>query len=126
MTREEIIDRLWLRAEPKVYVTKDEFVHAYDDWQIDAVDVAGMPAFAVLTKGPEIHYDSLSTGKMVSRRDFAAQLQKVIDREGYAITRTPHEATAQHRINKRFGAVEIGRDRFDVHYRWNEVKPCRQ
>lgn len=112
-----MLDTLWRAAEPKVYIGKDEFLSWFDGCEVRPVEMEGELAFITVQKGPEFHFHSLGTGKRISLAMIRDFLTKSIDQHGYALTKTPHADARQHRFNKRFGFVEIGRDAFDVHYR---------
>ena len=53
MTREDLIDRLWVKAEPLFFATKDEFISGLSDWDIYPVaDASGAVVVIVATNGP--------------------------------------------------------------------------
>lgn len=114
----DIKDRVWAQVEPTVYVGRDEF---FEGWTIDGVEINGELVAAVLTRGPEIHYASLGTGRPLTLKMFRRHLQPIIDAHGYATTRTPKDDLRQARFNELIGFKAAAEDEFFVHYRIEKV-----
>lgn len=117
-----LIDRLWAKAEPILYVTREKFEKDLEGWDIQPVYIAGDLAFITKVKGPEFHFHSLDTRHAITRTMIRDFLRPIIAKHGYAETKTPHEDERQHRFNRIFGFEAVGRDEFDVHYRISTMK----
>ena len=122
----DLIDRLWEKASTVLFVTKEQFVASLDGWEIEPIEIDGVVAFAILTKGPELHYDSFGTGHPIPLKLFAKRIWGVVDKYGYLITRTPKEDIRQQKINLRFGCVVTGEDEYDIHFRLERRETCQQ
>lgn len=114
-------DRLWAEAEPNFFGTRDDFAKQWEGWETVTVDEGGQAAFVALVKGPIFHFHSFRTGQHLSLARIKAFLQSLIDRYGYAETRTPITDGRQQRFNRRIGFVETGRDEYDVIYKIKSV-----
>jgi hypothetical protein len=117
MTTPAVIDALWAQIEPIVFITHQQFARGLDAWEIEAVDVDGELAFAVLTRGPEIHFASFGGRTPISRAMIAARIDPLMERYGFVTTRTPKDEGRQHRINRLLGFEAIGADEFFTHFR---------
>lgn len=116
-----ILDRLWKDAEPNFFGTRDDFKKQWDGWETVTVNEAGQMAFVAMVKGPTFHFHSFSFGKSLSRAHITAFLQSIIDRHGYAETRTPLTDGRQQRFNHRLGFFEVGRDEYDIVYKIEHI-----
>lgn len=114
---EAIRDRLWEKAEPSLYISKDEFLYWLDGWDIEPVEIDGELAFVTLRKGPLFHFESFGTKRLISPKMIRAFLQKIIDEHGYAETRTPKGDKRQHRFNLAYGFQIVGEDELDTIFR---------
>lgn len=121
----DIVDLLWAKASEVLFITKEEYVRSLEGWAIEPVEIDGVLAFAILTKGPELHYDSFGTGHRIPLKLFADRIWSVVDRHGYLVTRTPKDDERQRKINQRFGCVVTGEDQYDIHFRL-ERPACQQ
>jgi hypothetical protein len=110
-------DRLWEKAEPVLYITKEEFLKSLEGSYIEPIEIDGELAFATLQKGPLFHFHSFGTKRQISLKMIRAFLQKIIDQYGYAETRTPKDDERQHRFNTILGFKQVGEDEFDTHFR---------
>ncbi len=120
-----IIDRLWEKDEPLVFTTKDQYVKNLEGWDFTVHTVDGEPAFVALSCGPVFHFTSLGSHKSLPMKIIRSFLQQLIERYGYAETRTPANDERQHRFNKLLGFVETGRDEYNyVIYRIERLR-CR-
>jgi hypothetical protein len=124
MADPDVLARLWDQVEPTVFIGRDEFIALFADWEIEAVDIAGRLAFAVLVKGPELHFTSFGTGASITRAMIRARLDPIIERHGYCVTRTPKDgADRQHRFNRAWGFQVVGEDEFFIIYRMDNKCP---
>jgi hypothetical protein len=113
----QIIDSLWQRVAPHVFITREQFLRSLEGWEMVRDD-----AFVAFVRGPEFHYSAIEPGKSLSRRAIRAFLEKIIAREGYALTRTPRDDTRQQRFNELIGFRAAGIDEFFIHYRIEKVR----
>ena len=121
MERAELIDRLWEKAEPMAFIPKDDFVRALDEWKIYAVTEKGVMLGIVGENGPHMHFETTGSGKPIPRRIVRVVLQGIIDRHGYAVTKTPKEEMRQRRFNEAVGFKMVGEDEYDIHYKIERV-----
>ena len=121
MTREEILDLMWAKVEPTIFLTREEFMRGMAEWETGVHYEAGAPAFITAINGPEFHFQSLDTGKPLSRAVIRRFLNRIIGEHGYAQTRTPKEPEyeRQHRFNRLFGFEPVAEDEYDVIYRYD-------
>lgn len=117
MTRDALIDILWALKPELLFVTKEQFVAALDGWEIDPREIDGELAFIFLTKGPELHFTTLDTGRSMPKAMARDVLQRIIDRHGYVTVKTPKLEERQQRFNRAIGFREVGEDHYDVHFR---------
>lgn len=117
MTRSEMIDLLWDLKPQLFFVTKEKFVAALDGWTISPWEIGGELTLIVLTKGPELHFTTLGTGRAIPRAVVRDIVQRIIDREGYVTVKTPKLEERQQRFNRAIGFRQIGEDEYDVHFR---------
>ena len=115
----ELLDVVWAKAEPHVYCSKEEFAANLEGWD---VEFSQGNAFFALVRGPEFHFESTGKGVPLTLKTIRSFLQKIIDKEGYALTRTPHDDERQHRFNRLLGFEKIGQNEFDVVYRIERVR----
>lgn len=127
MTRNEAIDTLWGLKPELLFVTREQFAAALDGWDIDPREAGGEVAFIWITKGTEVHYVSLGTGRAMPTAMVRDVLQRVIDRHGYATVKTPKQDLRQQRFNRTLGFYQTGEDEYDVHLRMDKFggKPCQ-
>lgn len=123
MTREEILELAWKQAEPYVFISRDEFLGPFEDFEMVMNNVNGVPAFAGFVKGPEFHYASLGSGSPLHMGAIRAFLEEIIKKEGYAWTKTPADDARQKRFNELIGFKKTGEDEFYVYYRIEQVRP---
>lgn len=113
----DLRDILWDKAEPVLYITKDEFLQTLAEWTLKPVYLDGELAWITVQKGPEFHFQSVGRTRLMPLRMIREFLQDIIDQHGYALTKTPVEDTRQQRFNERFGFFRVGQDQYDIHYR---------
>lgn len=113
----DLKEELWRKAEPRLFVTKEQYFQDLEGWQIEAIEYGGVIGAITITKGPEMHFVTLETGKPIPRRVVGAVLQKTIGKYGYSLTKTPKDDHRQHRFNKLIGYFRVGEDFYDILYR---------
>lgn len=117
----DVMERLWADAEPNFFGTRAAFEKQWEGWErVEAKDDEQI-AFVAFVKGPLFHFHSFRTGKGLSSTRIKQFLQQIIDKHGYATTKTPLEDGRQQRFNRRIGFAEVGRDEYDVIYRIEAV-----
>ena len=141
----DIRELVWQEAAPMLFISREQYFGHLEGWDIHPFEVDGEPVFAMLIKGPEFHLSTFHTGRRFPLKEFMDRLRVILDEHGHATTRTPlydlgdtvEAGGPQHRLNRRFGFVEIGRDQYDVHYWLDretfmrrhqrlEKEPCQQ
>lgn len=115
-----VIDILWQRAESVLFISKEQFLASLDGWEIEPVEHDGVVLLITLTKGPELHFTSLDTGHPIPMGVVRAVVQKILDKHGHVIVKTPKLEGRQQRFNKAIGFVQIGEDEYDIHYRLDQ------
>lgn len=115
MTRTEIIDRLW--ADSELFLNREEFERRLEGWEIHEVHGVETLAGVVLTNGPEFHFVKWDPTFQVRREILRRWPGELIEKYGYAKTRTPKEDTRQQRFNERLGFERVGEDEYDIHFR---------
>lgn len=120
MTHDQIIDRLW--ADSPLFLSREAFERTLEGWEIHRVEGPLGLAGVVITKGPEFHYAKFDPAYQVTRSDLRRWPGELVERYGYAITRTPKEDTRQQRFNERLGFERVGEDEYDIHYRINRFR----
>lgn len=120
--RAYLIDRLWEKAEPLFFSTKDDFVRGLNDWNIYSILEKGEILIIVATSGPHMHFETMETGRPITRRVVRQVLDPLIKEYGYAVTKTPKGELRQRRFNELIGFVMVGEDEYDIHYRIERVR----
>lgn len=120
--RAYLVDRLWEKAEPLFFATKDEFINGLSDWDIYPVMADSKILLIVATNGPHMHFETMSTGRPITRRIVRQVLEPLIEKYGYAVTKTPKTEMRQRRFNELIGFVMVGEDEYDIHYRIERVR----
>lgn len=121
MTDPDVVDALWAKIEPVVFITRDQFARGLDDWEIEVVrDDKDEIGFVVLVQGAEIHFESFGSGIPITQRMIRERLAPIMRGHGYVTTRTPKDAERQHRFNRAFGFEAVGEDEFYVFYRMDK------
>ncbi len=117
-----IVQRLWEKDEPLLFISKEQYVKSLEGWEIVAVPGAGGEfAFVALVNGPEFHFQSFGTKAPLTRKTIHTFLARIIQQNGYAQTRTPKDDSRQHRFNRLLGFVVVGEDEYDVIYRIERI-----
>jgi hypothetical protein len=117
-----LVDALWTQLEPTVFITRRQFERALAEWDVTPIEIDGEVAFVTLSRGPEFHYTSMGAGR-ISLAMIRGWLAPILDRYGYATTRTPKDEPRQHRLNLRLGCVVTGEDEFFTMYRLDNKCP---
>lgn len=116
---EALKEAFWKKAEPFVYISREAFLRNFDGWEIEPIEHNGELIAITAVRGPEMHFQT--TGKPIPRRIVHSVLQKIIDKHGYCLTKTPKEEARQHRFNRLIGFQQIGEDQYDIHYRVDTI-----
>lgn len=116
------LDAIWSEVSQKLYITREEFNRNMEGWDIEEVRADGVLMGLWLEKGPMFHIMSFGTGHPITMKMARERLQKLIDRHGYAETRTPRDDERQHRFNRKFGFNQVGEDEYDIHYRIERLR----
>lgn len=117
----ELTDLLWEKAEPILFISKDQYLATLAEWTIKPVYLDGELAWITVQKGPEFHFQSVGPTRRMPLRMIREFLQGILDEHGYVLTKTPVDDERQQRFNRRFGFVEIDRDALDVHFRLDRL-----
>lgn len=123
MTTDEIKDLIWKQMEPVVFIARADFMAELEAWSIDPVEIDGRLAFIGMSKGPEFHFISLGSGHRLSFDLVRRGLEPIIEKHGYALTKTPKEDIRQQRFNRAYGFYPVGEDEFYIHYRLDRIRP---
>lgn len=110
-------DVVWEHVKYIVFCTADEFRKQLDGWEFEQ-----QTRLIRLNNGPEFHCIPLSDSRTYGREDVRACVQPLIDRYGYATTRTPKQYVRQHRFNKMIGFVPYREDDHDIYYRIERLR----
>jgi hypothetical protein len=119
---EMVIELMWRQAEPQVFITRDEFIKSLDGWEIEPIHVGDILGGAVLTRGPELHFATFGTKTSATMTIIRPRLEAIIAAHGFVRTRTPKDATRQHRFNRLIGFEVEGEDEFYIHYRLEKIR----
>lgn len=126
ISRSQLLDMLWEKAEPLAFFPKEQFIDALADWEIYPA-LKNDKVIAILTeKGPELHFETMHTGLGFPRKDLFAIVQRMIDRYGYATTKTPKHELRQHKFNQILGFEVVGEDEYDIHFRIDKIRSSRR
>jgi hypothetical protein len=120
MDRAALLDLLW--EDSPLFVTREAFEKGLEGW--DLHDLHGPTGVAIIfvVKGPEFHFCKCDPAYQVTREDLRQWPGSLIERYGYAETRTPKDDTRQQRFNQRLGFVQVGEDEQHVHYRITRMR----
>src|SRR5215831_7519680 len=59
----KILEDLWEKMEPVIYISKDQFMQSFDGWDVVYWPDQDDPAFVAFVRGPEFHF--LSTERRI-------------------------------------------------------------
>jgi hypothetical protein len=82
---------------------------ALKGWEVNVFTRAGFDVGIVITKGPEIHFVSLSEKKALTRHNIRSYIAPLLEQHGYATTRVPLGVT-DHKLREHLGFMETWRD----------------
>jgi hypothetical protein len=129
-TRAECLDMLWAQAKDVLFITQDQYAQSLEDWEFDPLHRDdGSVSMIFVVRGPEFHFAKFGADVLVSRDHLRKYPGSLIQRYGYALTKTPKTDAKQARFNRRFGFYQIGEDEFDIHFRIDHLRvketPCQ-
>ncbi len=122
VSRDALIDILWIKAEPMVFIPKEDFSKNLSDWSLYPIVEEDEIIAVVGEKGPHMHFETTGSGKPISRRVVRTVLRGLINKHGFAVTKTPKEETRQRRFNEMIGFKMVGEDEYDIHYRIEQIR----
>lgn len=105
-----------LFEQSPLYLTREQFDQTLADWDFDIVESNGLIQGVFVVKGPEFHFAKFDTTP-VNREQLRKYPGSLIEKYGYATTRTPKSDLRQQRFNERLGFFKTGEDEYDIHYR---------
>ena len=115
--RADILELLWAANEDALYITKQQFLAGFVDWDITPHYVDDIMVAAVLNKGSEFHFARFGGKWTLTRADIRRYLGPILKQYGCVTTRTPKEDTRQGRCTKVQGFKVTGEDEFYTHFR---------
>ena len=126
--REACLDLLF--ANSFIFITREEFAHTLDGWDIEPhVMPAGNIGAVFVSKGPEFHFQKFDPAMQATRDILKKYPGELIAKHGFAMTRTPHTDRRQQRFNERLGFYRVGEDESFIHYRIDHLRkkesPCQ-
>lgn len=118
----EYVELLWSQLKDVLYVTPEQFAEGYEDCEFDPLRRAdGSIWLLFIVKGPEFHFIKL--GDEPADKDVLRKYPgSLIEKHGYALTKTPKEDVRQVRFNQRLGFFVTGEDEFDFHMRIEKLR----
>ena len=119
--RATILERLWLENEEALYITKQEFMAGFVDWDIAPHYAGDVMVGTTMSKGSEFHFARFTGDWTLTRADIRRYLEPILAQYGCVTTRTPKEDVRQSRFNKILGFVPTGEDEFFTHYRLEQL-----
>jgi hypothetical protein len=122
--RSDLIDRLW--SDSPLFLSREEFARTLDGWELEPVMQDGKLAVIFVTKGPEFHFAKLDPAYQCTREILRRFPGEVIERHGYALTKTPKDDLRQMRFNQRLGFYRIGEDEYDIHLRIDTMRHTKE
>lgn len=117
----EILDRMWQKIEPDVFITRSQFEQALAGWDIQPRYVGDTLAWVTLVSGSEFHFEPLAEGNCMTKAIMREWLCPIVEAHGHVIVKTPKNDVRQHRFNKAVGFLPVGEDEFTIHYRMDTV-----
>lgn len=113
----EIIDPLWKKAEPFLFITREQFERGMETLDITPYRFDGELTYVTFVNGPEFHYEVYREGHTLTKGFLREVMRPICLEHGYVTTKTPKHETRQHRFNKTIGFKKTGEDEFNIHYR---------
>ena len=119
--RATILERLWLENEEALYITKQEFMACYVDWDISPQYTGDVMVAATIIKGPEFHFARFTGDWTLTRADIRRYLEPILAQYGCVTTRVPKEDTRMARFIRILGFVPTGEDEFYIHNKLEQL-----
>lgn len=119
--RDALIFNSWKAHRHEIFMSQDEFINSFEGWEAVSTDDG---AFVAFVRGPEFHFKGVKQGASLSMRSIKEFLNSLIEKHGFAFTRTPDDDVRQQRFNERIGFFRAGQTEFDIIYRIERVT-CR-
>lgn len=118
----EFVAILWEQMKDKLYMTPEQFAAGYEGCEFDAWRRPdGSIYLLFIVRGPEFHFVKFGD-EPADRAILDKYPGALIDRYGYAQTKTPKDDTRQQRFNERLGFYRTGEDDLDIHYRIDHLR----
>lgn len=114
MTRQQCLALLF--EQSPLYLTREQFDKTLDGWDFDIVEANGAISMVFVSKGPEFHFAKFDDTP-ASREHLKKYPGSLIEKYGYAVTKTPKTDLRQLRFNRMLGFFAIGEDEFDIFLR---------
>lgn len=130
MTRAKCLDLLWERAKDTLYLSREQYEQSLGGWTLDPLHREdGSVSMIFVVRGPEFHFAKFGSDVLASRDHLRKYPGTLIQKYGYALTKTPKTDARQARFNERLGFYRIGEDEFDIHLRIDQLRkketPCQ-
>lgn len=122
MNAVELIESIWQRVEPSVFISKHEFMVSLQEWDITPREIDGVIIGATMTHGPEFHFISFGVRKAFPATLISLCLQPIIDEHGFVITKTPKDDIRQHHFNLLIGFDVVTTDEHFTYFRMTQLK----
>ena len=119
----EFLDLIWEQEKDRLYITREEFDIGFDGCEFDVYrrDDSSISMIFVV-RGPEFHFVKFGTDVHASRDILNKYPGSLIDKHGYALTKTPKEDMRQRRFNERLGFYSVDEDELDIHYKIDHLR----
>lgn len=121
MNTDEIMENLWRQAEPKVFISRQEFLAGLEGWEIEPRRIDGDIIGVTIVRGAEFHFVTFGPRKAFPFSLVVDCLQPIIDQHGFVRTRTPTEDLRQCRFNLLIGFCVESEDEFYTYFRMDRL-----
>ena len=119
--RDQCIDLLF--ADTPLFLTREQFEQSLDGWTLDPVFRTDCSICLIfVSRGPEFHFAKFGADIQISRAHLKKYPGSLIEKYGYALTKTPLADRRQQRFNERLGFYRIAEDEYDIHYRIDHLR----
>lgn len=123
MRRAKCLDLLWEHAKDTLYLSREQYEQSLGGWTLDPLHRPdGSISFIFVVKGPEFHFAKFGNDVQASREHLLRYPGTLIQKYGYALTKTPKTDARQARFNRRVGFFVTGEDEFDLHMRIEKLR----
>ena len=119
--RGHLLEALWRQDEPHIYVNHDEYMSSFEGWDVQPYESDGKLVGVTMVKGPEFHFSTFEKFN-ITRSDIRKCLTPILEKYGFVLTKTPHEAVRQQRFNKIIGFFPVGEDQFYIHFKLEHLR----